>query len=132
MESFGTTALDSSEPLKNDAVMWFASCTKLLTSICALQCVERGQFSLDSTEDVERLVPETNNPIARQVFDGKGEDGKYKTKPATKRATLRHLLTHSSGFAYDFWGPSLEWRMMKGEAPAQALTGQEVRGTCCM
>ena len=30
------------KPLKQDAIMWIASCIKLLAAICALQCVERG------------------------------------------------------------------------------------------
>ncbi len=36
--------------------MGLASCTKLLTSIAALQCVERGLLQLD--EDVVRVLPE--------------------------------------------------------------------------
>lgn len=33
-----------------------ASCTKLMTAISAVQCVERGLLALD--EDVSRLLPE--------------------------------------------------------------------------
>ena len=33
-----------------------ASCTKLMTSISALQCVERGQIGLD--DDVSRVLTE--------------------------------------------------------------------------
>ena len=39
-----------------DTLLWLGSCTKLLTAIAALQCVERGYFALD--EDVTRLLPE--------------------------------------------------------------------------
>ena len=126
IKAIGSMTLDTHTPMREDAVMWVASCTKLLTTVCALQCVERGQFSLDSEDDVARLVPETQGPACRQKLDGKNADGKYQTKPAAKRATLRQLLTHTNGFAYDFWGPTLEWRMQTGEMPGRALKGNYV------
>jgi CubicO group peptidase (beta-lactamase class C family) len=39
-----------------DATMWLASCTKLIGTIAAMQCVERGQLKLD--EDVTTILPE--------------------------------------------------------------------------
>jgi CubicO group peptidase (beta-lactamase class C family) len=48
-----------SGPLELDAIYWMGSCTKLMTAISALQCVERGQFTID--EDVTRLLPELKN-----------------------------------------------------------------------
>ena len=36
--------------------MTMASCTKLLTTIAVLQCVERGLIGLD--DDVARILPE--------------------------------------------------------------------------
>lgn len=65
------------------------SMTKLLTSVAALQLVERGKISLD--EDLSSLMPEmTSIPIL--------ENGKL--SQANKSLTLRHLLTHTSGFGY--------------------------------
>ena len=42
--------------MADDKVMRFASCTKLLTSIMALQCVERGEISLDDA--IDGMLPE--------------------------------------------------------------------------
>lgn len=56
---FGLHSLKESnpvEPLQLDATFFYASSTKLLTSIAALQCAEAGQFTLD--EDITRLMPE--------------------------------------------------------------------------
>ena len=39
-----------------DTIMLIASCTKLMTSIAALQCVERGLVTLDT--DVAEILPE--------------------------------------------------------------------------
>ncbi len=42
--------------LEPDTVLAMASCTKLMTPIAVLQCVERGLCDLD--EDAARILPE--------------------------------------------------------------------------
>ncbi len=39
-----------------DTILLIASCTKLMTSIAAMQCVERGLVTLDT--DVAEILPE--------------------------------------------------------------------------
>jgi CubicO group peptidase (beta-lactamase class C family) len=46
-----------------NATFILASCTKLMTSIAALQCVERGQVGLD--DDLGEVVPELNKITLR-------------------------------------------------------------------
>lgn len=91
--------------------MWLASCTKLPTTIAALQCVERGLFSLDSTADVERLLPEWASPDVLSF----AEDGSCTTTPAKEKITMRRLLNHTSGLAYDMMPPLLNWRQSREE-----------------
>ncbi|KAF2133094.1 beta-lactamase [Dothidotthia symphoricarpi CBS 119687] len=111
--SYGTLKVVPSPAVSSKTVMWIASCTKLATTIAALQCVERGLFSLESTADVERLLPEWANP---QVLSFKEEDtGSPILTPAKERITLRRLLNHTSGLTYDFMPPLLQWRMSRGE-----------------
>lgn len=94
-----------------DTTFWVASCTKLLTTISALQCVEAGQLDLD--EDVSTILPEWKQPEILNGFDDAGEPQLSK---ATKPITLRQLLTHSSGMGYDFLSPSLRrWREWRGQ-----------------
>jgi CubicO group peptidase (beta-lactamase class C family) len=88
-----------------DATMWLASCTKLLTVVAAMQCVERGQLELDG--DVTPILSELKGIKILRGFE-KGPDGK--DRPIlienTETITLRHLLTHTSGLGYDFFSKS--------------------------
>lgn len=73
------------------------SMTKAIASVAAMQLYERGQLDIEAA--VETYCPE----FARlQVLDG--FDGEQPMLRAPKRkATVRHLLTHTSGLAYQFW-----------------------------
>ena len=72
--------------------------TKAITSAAAMQLVEQRKLNLD--ESAFRHLPELQ---ALQVLDGFDSSGKPMLRPATKPVTLRQLLTHTSGFAYDIW-----------------------------
>jgi hypothetical protein len=65
-----------------------ASCTKLITAIAVLQCVERGQFTLD--EDVTRLLPELKEIEILKGFDK--STGKPIMVIPTKVLTLRFVI----------------------------------------
>lgn len=65
--------------------MWVASCTKLMTSISIMQCVERGQLKLD--EDVYAVLPELKDLEILTGFDK--ASGKPMLKKTTKPITLR-------------------------------------------
>lgn len=96
-----------------DTTFWIASCTKLLTTIAALQCVERGQLSLDT--DVSDILPEWKTA---EILTGFNENGEPQLSKTTPRITLRQLLTHSSGMGYDFLSADLaKWRQWRGEKP---------------
>lgn len=50
-----------------DATMWIASCTKMMTTVAAMQCVERGLLSLDA--DVSEILPELKGLEILTGFD---------------------------------------------------------------
>ncbi|KZP22362.1 beta-lactamase [Athelia psychrophila] len=116
-KAFGSTGVSpDAQPLTLDSTFWLASCTKLMATVAALQCVERGLFSLDSPEDVARLLPEFKTPDI--VTSELAEHGRTTTKlhPAKNGITLRQLLTHTCGMANDFGNPALlAWRHSRGE-----------------
>jgi hypothetical protein len=53
----GKIGVGKSGPMTLDSVFWLSSCTKIITSIAALQLVEQGKLSLDDSDQVERLAP---------------------------------------------------------------------------
>ena len=63
----GSDNLANRDPIAEDAVFQLASSTKLLTSIAALQVVERGLFGLD--DDVAKILPELAKQPILKGFD---------------------------------------------------------------
>jgi CubicO group peptidase (beta-lactamase class C family) len=108
-------------PITPDTPMWIASCTKLVTTIAALQCVERGLLDLDA--DVSSILPELKD---MDIITGFDADEKPTYVKAQHQMTLRMLLTHSAGLGYDLFNPTIQkWRQSRGEAIAQGTTTLE-------
>lgn len=109
---------ENAKPLQTDTVMWIASCTKLMTSICTLQLVERGKLTLD--EAVYPHIPELKDFKILQTFDNEGKPVEVQH---TKPITLRTLLTHQSGLTYDAMHPKLlAWLAYRGRKPSTGAT----------
>ena len=85
-----------------DTVVWIASMTKPVAAVAAMQLVESGVLDLDSPAG--DLVPYLNQV---QVLDGTVSERPPTLRPPTRAVTLRHLLTHTAGFGYDFTDPTL-------------------------
>ena len=96
--AFGVRSLGAPARMSADTVFSIASMTKLLTSVAAMQLVERGRLKLD--EPAARLDPTLESP---QVLDGFDAQGKPQLRATRKPITLRNLLTHTSGFSYQLW-----------------------------
>ena len=108
--AFGVADVDTKRPLAKDALFRIASMTKPVTSLALMQLVEQGKISLDDPAD--KYLPELANLKVLESFDP--ATGDYKVRPAAKRPTVRHFLTHTSGLAYPF--TSAIWRDFKPKA----------------
>jgi CubicO group peptidase (beta-lactamase class C family) len=109
---FGKRDTTGNAAMTADTVVWIASMTKALTAACAMQQVEHSKLSLDA--DLAPVLPE----LARvQVLDGFDAAGKPILRAARRPITLRHLLTHSSGYAYDIWNADLARYMAMHDIP---------------
>src|ERR1700750_1078135 len=95
---FGKRDLSKDDAMTADSVFWIASMTKAVTAAAGMQLVEQGKLSLD--EPIGKVLPELAAP---QVLEGFDADGAPKLRPAKTPITLRHLLTHTAGFAYNMW-----------------------------
>lgn len=95
--AFGKRSLQDSAPIGLDTVGLIASMTKAITSAAAMQLVEQGKLELDAP--AARWAPE----LARiQVLEGFDAAGQPRLRAPKRPITLRHLLTHTAGFSYEF------------------------------
>jgi CubicO group peptidase (beta-lactamase class C family) len=110
--AFGKRDLSKDDAMTADSVFWIASMTKAITAAGAMQLVEQGKLSLDAP--IGKLLPDLASPQVLEGFDAKGEP---KLRPANNPITLRHLMTHTAGFAYDMWNGDMVRYLEKTGTP---------------
>ncbi|MBI5280124.1 MAG: beta-lactamase family protein [Candidatus Solibacter usitatus] len=103
---------EAAEGFSKDAIFAIASMTKPVTSVAVMQLVEQGKVKLD--EPASTYVPELGKV---QVLDN------GKLRPPKSAVTVRQLLTHTSGFAYEFMNAPLMEFVKKGGAPSLMAGG---------
>lgn len=108
----GVQDMATGVPMQPDSVVWIASMTKAITTAAAMQCVEQGRLALDAP--IAAVLPALANP---QVLEGFAADGTPRLRPARGAITLRHLLTHTSGFVYDMWNADIVRYLEKTGTP---------------
>ncbi|HWH47657.1 MAG TPA: serine hydrolase domain-containing protein [Burkholderiales bacterium] len=101
--AFGKRALDQDTAMSLDTVVWIASMTKALTGAAAMQQVEQGKLSLDTP--AAKIYPPLDEI---RVLTGWDSNGKPITRKPKRPITLRHLLTHTAGFAYELWNTDIQ------------------------
>jgi methyl acetate hydrolase len=96
--AFGPSVWGGKDTVSEENIFRIFSMTKAITSVAALQLVEKGLIGLD--DPLDNLMPEmTAIPILTET----GE-----LVEAKKPITLRHLLTHTAGFGYDIFDYRLQ------------------------
>src|SRR3981081_4364767 len=110
--AYGKRDLSKDDAMTADSVFWIASMTKAITSAAGMQLVEQGKLSLD--EPIGKVLPDLASP---QVLEGFDANGAPKLRPAKKPITLRHLMTHTAGFAYDMWNGDMVQYLEKTGTP---------------
>jgi methyl acetate hydrolase len=89
------------QPVSTSTHFRIMSMTKMVATVAALQQVERGE--LDLSAPVEKYVPEFAQLQVLEGFDG---DTPRLRAPKSK-ATVKQLITHTSGLTYWFWNADL-------------------------
>jgi methyl acetate hydrolase len=105
-------AYDAATSMNKDTIFAIASMTKPVTSVAIMQLVEAGKVKLD--EPASTYVPD----LAKvQVLDN------GKLRAPRNPITVRHLLTHTAGFSYEFMSPEILDRVKKGKLPSMLAGG---------
>ena len=94
--------------MRPDAIFQIYSMTKPITSVAALLLMEEGRLTLE--DPVSRFVPQF---ASMQVLEGGNADS-ARLRAAARPITIKHLLTHTAGFAAGekLSGPAVE-RMLE-------------------
>ena len=100
--AFGQRSLATGVAMTTDTVCWIASMTKAVTAAAAMQLVEQGKLTLD--DPIERVLPELGRVPVLEGFDAAGV---ARLRAPKTKMTLRHLLTHTSGFTYDMFSADM-------------------------
>jgi CubicO group peptidase (beta-lactamase class C family) len=84
----GVVSTRSGVPLTPDTLFMVQSVTKVLTATLVMQLVDDGLIALD-------------DPVHHHLREFRTAD-----VAASRRVTIRHLLTHTGGFEGDIWAPT--------------------------
>src|ERR1700741_3086651 len=116
--AFGLRDIVDGPAMTRDSVFRLASMTKAVTSVAAMQLVEQGKLQLD--QPIGSVLPELSAP---QVLEGFDDAGAPRLRLAKRPITLRHLLTHTAGFGYEFLNADLI-RYVKVSGTPSGSTGK--------
>lgn len=110
--AFGKRDVTQTVEMTEDTIFPIFSMTKPVTSVAAMQLLERGKLSLD--RPVRNVLPAV---AEAQVLVG-FRNGEPQLRPPAQTITLRQLLTHTSGFAYSIWNKDLrQYEKKRGTDP---------------
>lgn len=85
-----------------DSVFWMLSMTKAITAAACMQLIEQGKLQLD--QPAGEILPQLKAPALLTGFDAAGHPI---LRPARRAITVRHLMTHTSGFTYPVWSADI-------------------------
>lgn len=108
----GVRAHGGTTPMTLDTFACFASMTKAITGAAAMQLVEQGRLDLDAP--AAKVLPELGKI---QVRTGWAADGKAILRAPRSPVTLRNLLTHTSGFAYEIFNADVDKELTDAGKP---------------
>ena len=112
----GSLRAGGTDAVRHDTMFRYMSMTKALVSVAALQLIEQGRLALD--QEVASVLPAFAELEVLEGFDGDTP----RLRPPARAATIRNLLTHTSGLAYGFADAGL-LRHLQATGTPDAMTG---------
>jgi CubicO group peptidase (beta-lactamase class C family) len=105
----GPREVGGDDPVSADSHFRIMSMTKMVATVAALQLVERGELDLDAP--VEEYCPQFGHLQVLDGFDGETP----RLRPPASKATVKQLITHTSGLGYWFFSDELvRWEAATG------------------
>tara|TARA_R110001599_G_scaffold298861_2_gene503662 strand:- start:1738 stop:3012 length:1275 start_codon:yes stop_codon:yes gene_type:complete len=95
-KSFGKSNIETERDMTTSDLFKIASMSKVITSVAILQMYEQGLFLLD--DPISKYLPVLKDMEVLSSFNE--NDSTFQTVPSSQLITIRHLLTHTSGFSY--------------------------------
>lgn len=99
--AYGLSDIEQGTALQPDAIFRVASLTKAVVAIAVMQLIERDELDLDTP--VGDIIPAFDQVQVLDGFDGQVP----RLRAPRRRATVRNLMTHTSGLTYDAFHPDL-------------------------
>lgn len=97
-QAIGSANVESNEPMRIDGVFRLYSMTKPVVAVAIMQLVDQGAIKLD--DPVAKFVPAF---ASTKVYAG-GASSEPTLRSPDRPITIEHLLSHSSGLTYGFFG----------------------------
>ena len=113
-QAYGHRDLARTQPMRRDDIFRVYSMTKPIASVAVLMLMEEGKLGLDDT--ASKYLPEF---AGIRVVDGGTVDAPRWRAPA-RAVTIRHLLTHTAGFAAGLPGDELAGALAERNDPHTA------------
>ena len=120
LEATGLMDREASKPMKTDTIFRIASMTKPITSLAVMMLYEEGKFLLN--DPVSKYIPEFKDS---KVLVPTGATEPYTLYSAENEITIHHLLSHTSGLTYGFFGRKYFTDLYKEAGVSDGLTQTE-------
>jgi CubicO group peptidase (beta-lactamase class C family) len=92
--------MDEGKPMQKDAIFRICSMSKPITAVAVMMLWEKGLIELN--DPIFKFIPEFKD--VKVLVKDKAEEKGYRLERANRPITIRHLLSHTSGITYGFWG----------------------------
>ena len=104
-EAQGLRWAEEGEPIEKDTIFRIASMTKPITSVALMMLHEEGHFLL--TDPISKWMPEYAEMKIAVPSEGARNGTPYILESNDTPITVRHILTHTAGFANSYRGLTL-------------------------
>ena len=114
----GKRSTSTDDDMTMDTIVRIASMTKAITSVAVMQLIEQGEFELDTpAADYLSFIGDA------RVLHGFDAEDKPMLRAPSAPVTIRHLLSHTSGYVYEIWNEKAAKYVEQGRVESMMTGG---------